>query len=472
MGLLDRFRSKTDVAVRDSSIDQWLEQYLIPAVGTQFTYGGVTYTTGGGSSPVIQSMPGTIVQQFAASLPGHSTALKASPPAFAAQMVRALVLSQARFVFRNMPYAARNPRKVFGTSALGLLERPWPNGTTGDLIGRMEWHAGVAGNAFVTNWKPGRLTVLRPDWVVKVYGSELEPDDAATAIDAELVGYAYCNGGITSGNRIIPLSPAQVAHWYPMPDPEYPEIGMSWVTPAIQEIRGDLAATQHKLKFFENGATPNLVISGIPATTAEQFGQLVDKMEDTHAGLRNAYKTLYLTMGADAKVVGADLRQIDFAATQGKSETRLSILSRVPASLLGISEGLAGSSLNAGNFAAARRSFGDSWIFPTLANLCASLGSLVNVPAGAELWFDTSDVPVLREDAKDAAEITQVQASTIVALTNAGWEPDAAVAAVLGMDLTALNGRHSGLLSVQLQEPGAQASGAPGAPSDTTGAPQ
>jgi hypothetical protein len=43
-------------------------------------------------------------------------------------------------------------------------------------------------------------------------------------------------------------------------------------------------------------------------------------------------------------VVGSDLKQLDFKATQGAGETRIAMLGRVPAPLLGISEGLAGSS--------------------------------------------------------------------------------------------------------------------------------
>lgn len=477
MGIRDRIRASAGparpgrtVAVSNMGVDQYISEYVIPA-STSFTYGGVTYSAGGAGSQQLQTTYGNrTVQQFASTLPGYSEALNASPPAFAAQLVRALVISQARLIFRNRP-GWPNPRKVFGTRALDVLDTPWPGGTVGDLLGRMEWHAGLAGNAFVTNWTPGRLRMLRPDWMIKVYGSELEPDDASTAIDATLLGYAYCNGGFHSGNRIVPLTPDEVSHWYPLPDPVTPEIGMSWVTPAIREIRGDLAATEHKLMFFQNGATPNLVVKGIPAASKTQFDELVDMMEERHAGVKNAYRTLYLTLGADADVVGADLKQIDFAAVQGKSETRLSVLSRVPASLLGISEGLAGSALNAGNFGAARRSFADTWVFPTLQNLAGSLSPLVGVPRGAELWFDTADIGLLREDAKDAAEIVQLQASTITSLVNAGFEPDAVLAAVQGLDISQLLGKHTGMLSVQLQPPGTTTDGAAPASGQTNNGP-
>ena len=453
MGLLERISAARGGEQR-TSIDQWITEYLLPATGAvnQFVFGGHVYGFGQGASPNL-TYAGDKAKKFTADLPGHAAALRMCPPAFAAELVRALVLSQARFTFRNRPWS-KTPRRLFGTTALQLLERPWPNGTTGDLVGRMEWHAGLAGNSFVTNWQQtARLRVMRPDWTAVVYGSDLEPDDPSLALDAEVIGYAYCNGGFYAGNpnRMQTLPPPSVAHWAPLPDPENPGLGMSWITPAIREIQGDILASQHKVTFFENGATPNLVVKGIPAATKDQFDEIVDAMEDRHKGIANAYRTLYLTAGADATVVGANMQQMDFRATQGAGETRIALLSRVPAPVLQISEGLAGSSLNAGNFSAARRLFGDSWIFPTLQNLASTLAQLVSVPPDAELWFDTADMPILREDAKDAADIEAVKANTITTLVKDGFSPESAIAAVMAQDMTLL--QHTGLVSVQLQPP-------------------
>jgi phage portal protein BeeE len=234
---------------------------------------------------------------------------------------------------------------------------------------------------------------------------------------------------------------------------------MSWITPAVRDMQSDNAATDHKLQFWRRGATPNLVVKGIPATTETQFNDLVAMMESRHAGIANAYRTLYLTAGADATVVGSNFKDMDLKNIQGASETRIAFLSRVPAPLLGISEGLAGSSLNAGNFAMARRIFADSWVYPTLQNLASTLASIIKVPNDAELWFDTSDMPILREDAKDAAEIEDIKATTITKYVREGFTADSAIAAVRAQDISLL--KHSGLTSVQLQPP--MPNGPPGA---------
>jgi phage portal protein BeeE len=299
--------------------------------------------------------------------------------------------------------------------------------------------------------------VLRPDWTAIIYGSELEPDNPGHALDGELLGYLYVNGGFGNewGYGVQFLLPDELAHWSPIPDPLNAGVGMSWLTPAIRDLQGDRAAADFKLAYFAQGATPNLVVKGIPATTKEKFDELVAMMEEKHAGAANAFRTLYLTAGADATVIGSNLKEIDFKAITESGETRLSVLSRVPASLLGISEGLSGSSLNAGNFSAARRSFADTWVYPSLQDVSAALAPLVNVPADAELWFDTADIPLLREDAMDAADISAVKAQAIRTLIDAGCDPATAIATVAPEWSSSL--RHTGLVSVQLNPPGTAA---------------
>lgn len=453
--LIDRVRRhRGEVAVVEArnSVDSYYSDVWAPAVAQ-----GLGLTT---------TYAGMRVTEISNTLPGYMAALRSCPPAFAAQMVRALVLSQARFTFRRRNATAK-PGRTFGGRALSVLERPWPNGTTGQLLTTMEWHAGVAGNAYVTSRSRGRLRVLRPDWVAIVYGSDQEPEDAAFALDGELLGYAYANGGLIApgngtltgiANRVRTLLPDEVAHYTAagLTDPEGGGIGMSWLTPALRDMQSDRAATEHKLQFWKNGASPNLVVKGIPAMTKDQFDEIVDMIESNHTGVRNAFKTLYLTAGADATIVGSNFQQMDLKNITALGETRISFLSRVPASLLGISEGLAGSSLNAGNFDSARRVFADTWCSPTLQDYAASLAPLVDVPADAELWPETADMPILRDDSKAAAEIEQLKQASIVAYVNAGFTPESAVAAVAAGDVSLL--KHTGLLSVQVQEPGADPS--------------
>jgi hypothetical protein len=72
--------------------------------------------------------------------------------------------------------------------------------------------------------------------------------------------------------------------------------------------------------------------------------------------------------------------------------------------------------------------------------------------AGVRLWYDARDVPFLREDEKDSADIQSSRASTIARLVDSGFTWDSAVSAVEANDFNLLD--HTGLFSVQLQPPG------------------
>jgi hypothetical protein len=174
-------------------------------------------------------------------------------------------------------------------------------------------------------------------------------------------------------------------------------------------------------------------------------------MDAQHKGSDNAYKTLYTGGGADVTVVGADMKQLDFKVTQGAGESRIAAAGGIHPAIAGLSEGLQGSSLNAGNFGAARRLVADATMRPLWRNAAGSLEVLVPPPANGRLWYDDRDVAFLREDAKDAAEITQIQATTIGGLVKDGFTRDSAKAAVLAQNMDLLEADPL-WVSVQLQQ--------------------
>src|ERR1044072_9282454 len=108
-------------------------------------------------------------------------------------------------------------------------------------------------------------------------------------------------------------------------------------------------------------------------------------MDSRHKGTDNAYKTLYTGGGADVTVIGADMRQMDFKVTQGAGESRMAAAGGVHPSIVGLSEGLQGSSLNAGNFGAPRRLVADATMRPLWRNEAGSLEVLIPPPADARV---------------------------------------------------------------------------------------
>lgn len=391
-------------------------------------------------------------------------AYKSNGIVFACELTRIALFSEARFQWRRMNFG--KPGDLFGTRELDILEHPWKGGTTGDLLTRMLLDADLGGSAFMARRpeSPNRLQRMRPDWVVLVLGSEDEPDEANLAMDAEVLGCIYHPGGINSGRRAVPLLVEEFAHFSPIPDPLATYRGMSWLTPIIRELGADKAATEHKLAFFENGATPQMVVKMGANVTPANLREFVAKMDESHKGTRNAYKTLYLGGGADVTVVGKDLAQLDFKATQGAGETRIAAAAGVHPVIAGLSEGLAGSSLNAGNFSSAARLVGDRTMRPLWRNVSGSLENIVPPPPNgpgftdAQLWYDDTDISFLQEDRKDAADIEFIKAQAIRQLIDAQFEPATVVAAVAAGDMTLL--KHTGVPTVQGQQVAATAAAA------------
>lgn len=406
---------------------------------SSFNFGGLNYT-----------LPGAAQEDIGGSFTGVARgAYKGNGVVFACIQSRLDLFTEARFMFRRL--RSGRPGDLFGTSELRLLSNPWNGGTTGDLLGRMLLYADLAGNAYVVR-RGDRLSPLRPDWVSIIGGVRGNVDASMWHPDAEVLGYQYQEGGPGSGIDPSFFLAEEVAHFAPRADPEARFRGMSWLTPIVAEIMADKAMTDHRLKFFENGATPNLAVT-LNVDSLAQFQEWTKEFKANHDGISNAYKTMFLAAGADAKVIGADLRQIDFKVTQGGGETRVAAAAGVPPVIVGLSEGLEAATYS--NYAQARRRFADMTIRTLWRNVCGSLAQIVSVPADAELWYDSRDISALQEDQKDAAEIMQMDATAVKTHIDAGWTPESAMAAVAAKDLTLLT--HSGLISVQLQPPGTKA---------------
>ena len=374
-------------------------------------------------------------------------ALKSNPVVYACMAARANLFSEARFMYRQV--RSGTPGDLFSKPELEILRHPWPGGTTGDLLARTMQDSDLSGNAFWVR-KTDRLVRLRPDWVTFIHGSPNDPRLDMWDPDSELLGYLYQPGGPGNGTLVYYLV-EQVAHFAPIPDPIAPHRGMSWLTPLVREVTADSTMTTFKQAYLTNGATPNLVVTGVPSASAASFKEWVDAFEIKHKGAQNAYKSLYLSPTMDAKVIGSDMAQVDFKAVQGLGETRIAAAAGVPAAVVGISEGLAGSSLNAGNFSSAMRRFADLTMRPLWRNACGSFEQIVKVPGDAELWYDDRDVAALKDDIKDRAEVQSLESSAIRQLVDGGFTPESVVDAVVAGDFKRLS--HTNLYSVQLQAP-------------------
>lgn len=435
-----------------------------------FQFGGHTYPLGG----VQTTQSGEAAEPIANSLEAYARQAYASNGiVFAVMLVRQMVFSAVRFQYQR--FHNGRPAALWGDRSLQMLETPWPGGTTQDLLSRMIQDADLAGAFIGFKDTPlsrlggddqGEIVRLRPDWVQSVLQRRVL---RGAQVGWRKVGYTYWEGGVHSGVDPVPFLSDEITYFAPIPDPLAPFRGMSWLTPVLREIQADGLMNRHKQKFFENAATPNVIVRMDPAIQLEAFEKFRATMDAHHRGVEDAYKTLYVGAAADVTVAGANFQQMDFKQVQGGGETRIAAAGGVPPVIVGLSEGLQGSSLNAGNYGQSRRRLADGTMHPLWGNVAGSLAPLVKAPSDSRLWYDARDVPFLREDSGDAANIAQTRASTLRTYIDAGFTPESAVAALDAGDEGLLV--HSGLYSVQLQKPGTNEAPAPTAPSGEDTAP-
>lgn len=421
------------------SIDQY-------AADLTFAFQGQRYTLAGSSGG--WSKTEDIEHSFSSYV---SSFYKSNGIVFSIILARMLLFTEARFCWFDVGDNGEDG-KAAGREGLEVLERPWPNAGTGELLARMEQDVSLGGNFFAAR-EETRLRRLRPDWLTIVLSAP-----PAEAVESDVVGYwyhpgrSYMNAGEPSPTDMVYL-PDEICHWSPIPDPEAQYRGMSWLTPVVREVMGDKAATEHKLNFFNNGATLGAIIAAKENLTPEQFTQWMANFNSQHQGVNNAYRPLFFASPVDVTVTSADMRQLDFKVTQGAGETRLCAAGGVPPIIVGLSEGL--SSATYSNYGMARRKFGDHWGRPQWRSASSALSTVVEPPReDLRLGVNTSGIAFLREDAKDQAEIDQIKASTVSTLVTTGFEPDTVKQFIESGDWSVL--KHTGLTSVQLVPPGQQ----------------
>ena len=427
MGLASLVPART-TETRDAtySFDDYLK-----LITTQFQFNGIHYLVPSGSFSELTALQGM-----------------RNPIVAACVAVRLLVFAEARLAWQ--PFSGGKPGNLFGNRELEIVESPWPTATTSDLLARMEVDGSYYGNSY---WVRERSAFFNRDILTR-----LDPSNTVI-VDADIGGYSRQLLGYSvvddAGHPVATWPANEVAHFRPLPDPNHPFRGRSWLDAILGDVTADAEMTRYKTAFLRNAATPNLAVTmdkGMDITP-DGFDEFVEKMEASHRGVNNAFKTLYLGPGHDVKVVGANFEQLNIKNVQGGIETRVAMSAGVPAVIVGLAESMQGSSLNAGNYTAARRRFSDGTIRPLWRSAAGALETLLPKPAGgaSRLWFDDRDISFCQEDVKDAADIKQVEAQAIRTLVDAGFEPVTAVEAVRTGDYGLLN--HSGLYSVQLQPP-------------------
>lgn len=367
---------------------------------------------------------------------------------------RASVMGEARPVFQR--FVGGKPDRMFSTPALDILKRPWPGGTFRQLVAICESDVAAAGQSYWVAYER-QLIRVDPDHVTIVTGGVMVGD---VEIGQQLLGYLVRPTGSSSAGVV--LEPSEIAHHKPQAPVGEPFRGESWLAAVASDASADVELTSYKGNYLKNGAMPSIAVTYEPTMPQEVLEAFVPVFAEKFTGSMNAGKVMHFLGGRDVRTVGATLDQLAFKAVQGAGETRIAAAGGVPASVAMFSEGNEGSTLNTGNYGAARRLFGDVKVRPVLGSLMEAFSTLVAVPSDSRLWYDDDGVSFFQEDVTDEATIRQTTAAVVRTLIEAGYKADAAAEYAKTGRLEALIGQHTGLTSVQLTPPGDAAPAANG----------
>ena len=349
---------------------------------------------------------------------------------FACILARMMLLSEATFKFRNL-----TDKSLYGTEDLRILEYPWPNGTAGELWASLELAVSTAGNSFTAKLEDDLL--LRLPAVETTIVSQ-ETVSTGGVRYKEVIGYDWdpdrnVSPGAKRSAKAQFFPVEEVSHWSPIPDPLANWRGMAWLTAIMREVYADSAMTTYKSVYLDHGS-PLAAVKYPMKLRPETIDAIIDRVQARFGGAANSGKTLVFDNGADP-VMGAGLKELDYAAVQAVGEERICAAAGVPPAIIGLKTAEDNSS-----YQTEMRRFADLTIRPLWRSGCAALQKLVpNVPArGVQLWFDTSDIAALQAAETERAQVTQVNAAAILTLVQAGHTRESVIAAVNSGDLSLL----------------------------------
>jgi phage portal protein BeeE len=347
---------------------------------------------------------------------------------WACVLARMALLSEARFTFRNL-----TTKNLYGNESLRVLEYPWPNGTTGELLSRMEQDISTAGNAYIWQATPQLLVRLPPEEIIIV--SE-QVNDALGRPYRQVIGYDWQPqpyAGTGEERKGFHFDVDEIAHWSPYPDPSANYRGMSWMQPVLNEINADEGMTIYKTKYLDHGV-PITGIKYAAKLKPETVDYAVERLQNKYGGVANAWRPLILDQGADP-IMSNGLEGLDYRNIQAGGELRICSAAGVPPIVVGLKNAESGET-----YQTAMRAWADTKIRPLWRSVCACLEKFISdmPPKGVQLWYDTSDIAALQAAETERAQVAQVSSAALITLVQAGFTRDSCVAAVTSNDFTLL----------------------------------
>lgn len=198
--------------------------------------------------------------------------------------------------------------------------------------------------------------------------------------DGELI---KCYEYKAPGKVAVQIAPERVIHWKGAnPHDSYRGAGVIAMGPRIFD--GEIALSDTRASYFENGARLEGVLEAEQAVSDSQAAKLRRQFAGIYGGVRNAFQVAVLGRGLSYKEIQSNAKDAELLALADQSRDRILALFRVPLAMLGISNETSATTAPAEE----RRVFANTRMRPILDTLQTLLTKELTADFGLQLKID------------------------------------------------------------------------------------
>jgi len=122
------------------------------------------------------------------------------------------------------------------------------------------------------------------------------------------------------------------------PDPIDMINGLSTIQKAKYEGDNELNSQKLNASFYENGGLPSGVISTDSAVDQKTFDMIKRRVKQQYEGVKNSYKVMFLTHGANYKAIQPTQRDMEYVSQRKLNRDQILSIFQVPGSVIAVSE--------------------------------------------------------------------------------------------------------------------------------------
>lgn len=315
----------------------------------------------------------------------------------------------------------KGDQQVFDTPIDKLFDRPNPLTSRFQLFESTVIHMGLYGEAFWLLNESVGMSTGRPGAIpAEIY--VLNPKEMKHVVDGQgtLTGWVY--------NNTLPLELHQIVH-FKLYNPYDLYRGLAPLEAARIALDTDYEASRYNKSFYENDATPSLVVSipGDEPMQNDEFLRLKTQFENRHKGSANARRVAFAQAGMEITPLTVTQDEMKYIESRTFSRDEILAVFGVPKSVAGFTEGL-----NRATAYAQKRSFWIETLLPYMTLIQEQLNhSLFSIYAPDYSGkFDRDAIEELRADLEKRAKVAREYFGLGIPFTdinerlNLGYEPD------------------------------------------------